>query len=84
MGCVRLGNPPMYAASELVRSRGALTAMATIPLSTKSHTSSDSRHAVTTAHTAKSTHISASRPSTVRVSLIALRTMTAMTVAPTP
>src|SRR5207247_195108 len=60
------------------------TASATSPPTTKSHTPSDSVHAVTTAANAKIAHRRRSPPSVKRTSFVALRPMIAITAAPMP
>jgi len=62
----------------------ALTRTPMIPQSTNNQTISDLVHAVVRAITTKIAQRSQSFPTVVRTSLIALRTMIAMTAAPIP
>src|SRR5438477_12590097 len=63
---------------------GALTNIAITPHSKKSHTISDLVQAVVIASAVKIAHSSQSIPTCPRTSLIALRTMIAITAAPIP
>src|SRR5438552_1172207 len=63
---------------------GALTNIAITPHSKKSHTISDLVQAVVIASAVKIAHRSQSLPTVPRTSLIALRTMIAITAAPIP
>src|SRR4051812_48845741 len=64
--------------------RGTLAAIEITPQGRNSHTTSDSRHAVTAAVIAKRDQSNRSRPNDDFVSLMALRATIAMTAAPIP